>query len=146
MTRQEIIKELKEYFDIKELVCNHIYSRFGNQAWMFLSTEILHTLLVLRTEILNMPMLVNSTNLKQRGMRCNMCPIVKGKTSAYLSAHCTGNGVDFTCSKSAEDIRQMIKDNQDKLPYPIRLEDGVSWVHIDCYDQGFYNKITMFKA
>lgn len=147
MTRQEIIKELKKYFDIKELVCNHIYEKFNTQAWMFLSTSLLHTLLILRTEIINLPIVINTSSLKQRGMRCNMCPIVKGKTSAYLSAHVTGNGIDFSCSsKSAEELRQIIKDNQDKLPYPIRLEDGVTWVHIDVYDQGFYNKITMFKA
>lgn len=147
MTRQEIIKELKKYFDIKELVCNHIYEKFNTQAWMFLSTPLLHTLLVLRTEVINLPIVINTSSLKQRGMRCNMCPIVKGKTNAYLSAHVTGNGIDFSCSsKSAEELRQIIKDNQDKLPYPIRLEDGVTWVHIDVYDQGFYNKITMFKA
>lgn len=147
MSRQEIIKKLKEHFDIKELVCNHIYSRFNTQSWMFLSTPLLHTLLVLRTEILNLPMVVNTSSLKQRGMRCNMCPIVKDKTSAYISAHVTGNGVDFTCTaKSAEEVRQTIKDNQDKLPYPIRLEEGVNWVHIDVYDSGFYNKITTFKA
>nr|DAM18799.1 MAG TPA: hypothetical protein [Caudoviricetes sp.]DAR21055.1 MAG TPA: hypothetical protein [Caudoviricetes sp.] len=29
MPREEIIKQLKPYFDVKELVCNHIYSRFG---------------------------------------------------------------------------------------------------------------------
>lgn len=147
MERQEIIKELKNYFDIKELVCNHIYEKFGSQAWMFLSTPLLHTLLVLRTDILNIPMVVNTSSLKQRGMRCNMCPIVKGKTGPYISAHVTGNGVDFSSSyKSAEEMRQIIKDNQDKLPYKIRLEDGVNWVHIDVYDAGFYNKITMFKV
>lgn len=88
MTRQEIITELKKYFDIKELVCNHIYSKFGTQSWMFLSTQLLHTLLVLRSDILNIPMVVNTGTLKQRGMRCNMCPIVKSKTSAYVSSHC----------------------------------------------------------
>lgn len=147
MDRQEIIKELKKYFDIKELVCNHIYDKFKSQSWMFLSTPLLHTLLVLRTDILNIPMVVNTSNLKQRGMRCNMCPIVKGKTKAYISAHVTGNGIDFSSNqKTAEEIRQIIKSNQSKLPYNIRLEEGVNWVHIDVYDAGFYNKITTFKA
>lgn len=147
MDRQEIIKQLSEYFDIKELVCNHIYSRFGSQAWMFLSTQLLHTLLVLRTEIVKLPMVVNTSTLKQRGMRCNMCNIVKSKTSPYISAHVTGNGVDFTCaSKTAEEIRQLIKSNQDKLPYNIRLEEGVTWVHIDVYDSNSSNKITTFTA
>lgn len=147
MDRQEIIKELKKYFDIKELVCNHIYDKFKSQSWMFLSTPLLHTLLVLRTDILNIPMVVNTSSLKQRGMRCNMCPIVKSKTKAYISAHITGNGIDFSSNqKTAEEIRQIIKSNQSKLPYNIRLEEGVNWVHIDVYDAGFYNKITTFKA
>lgn len=147
MTREEIIKGLKPYFNVKELVCNHIYDKFKEQSWMFLSTQLLHTLLVLRTEIVNLPMLVNTSRLKQRGMRCNMCPLVKAKTGVYVSAHVTGNAVDFTTnSKSAEEVRQLIRDNQDKLPYKIRLEEGVSWVHTDCYDPGFYNKITTFKG
>lgn len=147
MEREEIIKELKNYFRIGELVCNHIYNKFKDQAWMFLSTPLLHTLLVLRTEIINLPMIVNTSTLKQRGMRCNMCPLVKAKTGPYISAHVTGNGIDFTCNtKSAEEIRNIIKANQDKLPYKIRLEDNVNWVHFDCYDPGFYNKITTFKG
>lgn len=147
MERSEIIKALKPYFNIKELVCNHVYERFKEQAWMFLSTPLLHTLLVLRTEIVNLPMLVNTSRLKQRGLRCNMCPLVKSKKGVYVSAHVTGNAIDFTCdNKTAEEIRQLIKDNQDKLPYKIRLEEGVSWVHIDVYDQGFTNKITTFKG
>lgn len=147
MTRKEIIEQLKVYFDIRELVCNHVYDRFRDRAWMFLSTPLLHTLLVLRTEIVKSPMLVNTGTMKQRGLRCNMCPLVKSKTYAYLSPHVTGNGIDFTCTgKTAEEIRQLIRDNADKLPYKVRLEKNVSWVHIDCYDQGFNNKITEFAV
>lgn len=146
MNRQEIITQLKRYFNIKELVCNHVYNTFGEKAWMFLSTQLLHTILILRTQIINLPMIVNTSNLKQRGLRCNMCPLVKSKTKCYLSSHTTGNGIDFTCNaKSAEEIRQIIKANQDKLPYKIRLEEGVNWVHLDCYDPGFENKITTFR-
>lgn len=147
MSREDIIKELKQYFDIKELVCNHIYDRFGIQSWMFLSTPLLHILLVLRKDILKIPMVINTSSLKQRGMRCNICPIVKSKTGPYISAHVTGNGIDFTSSvKNAEDIRQIIKSNQDKLPYKIRLEEEVNWVHLDVYDSGSNNKITTFKV
>ena len=147
MSRQEIIKKLKEYFDIKELVCNHIYNRFNTQSWMFLSTPLLHTLLVLRTEILNLPMVVNTSSLKQRGMRCNMCQIVKDKKSPYLSAHVTGNAVDFNCNGvTAEEIRKSIAEHKDKLPYSIRLEKDVNWVHIDVYDNLSSNKIECFAA
>ena len=141
MTRQEIITELKQYFRIGELVCNHVYDRFGEQSWMFLSTQLLHTLLILRTEIVKLPMVVNNSTMKQRGLRCNLCQLVSSKKTPYLSAHVTGNGIDFTCKdKTAEEIRNIITDNKDKLPYNIRLEDGVSWVHIDCYDNGSNNK------
>lgn len=147
MSREDIIKELKKYFNIKELVCNHIYDRFGEQSWMFLSTPLLHTLLVLRTQIINLPMIVNTSNLKQRGMRCNICPLVKSKTNVYVSAHLTGNGIDFTCnSKNAEEIRNLIKDNQSKLPYPIRLEEDINWVHLDTYNNCSGNRITAFKG
>lgn len=147
MPREEIIKQLKPYFDVKELVCNHIYSRFGEQSWMFLSTQLLHVLLCLRTDILRMPMHINTGNMHQRGMRCNLCPIVKSKKSVYVSAHTTGNAVDFTCDdKTAEEVREIIKAKPLLLPCKVRLEDGVSWVHIDVYDDGTEDKITTFKA
>lgn len=147
MERQEIIDKVKEYFRIGELVCDHIYARFGDKAWMFLSTELLHTLLVLRTEIIKEPMIVNTSTLKQRGMRCNICPLVKGKSSVYVSAHCLGKAIDFHVNgKSAEEIRQLIKANADKLPYKVRLERAVSWVHIDCYDTGSRDKIVEFNG
>nr|DAG74273.1 MAG TPA: hypothetical protein [Caudoviricetes sp.]DAG95715.1 MAG TPA: hypothetical protein [Crassvirales sp.] len=41
---------------------------------MFLSTPLLHTLLVIRRDILQKPMTINnSSNYTQRGLRCNMC-------------------------------------------------------------------------
>lgn len=147
MTREEIINEVKKYFRIGELVCDHIYAKFGDRAWMFLSTDLLHTILVLRTQILNMPMIVNTSSMKQRGMRCNMCPLVKGKSSAYVSAHLLGRGIDFTVNgKTAEQVRQLIKQNADKLPCNIRLEEGVNWIHTDTYDYNAKSKVTMFKA
>ena len=34
--RRDIIKELKQYFDIKELVCPHTYEKFEKGAGNFL--------------------------------------------------------------------------------------------------------------
>ena len=145
MERKEIIKQLQQYFNISELVCPHILQRFGDTAWMFLSTQILHTLLVLRTEIINKPLIINQGSATQRGKRCNICPMVKQKTTAYESAHCNGNGFDITVvGMDAEDARKVIIQNEDKLPYPIRLEKDVSWLHIDCYDQCNNKKINIF--
>lgn len=140
MTRQEIITELKNYFSIRDLVCDHVFNNFGERAWQFLDTELLHTILVVRIDILKTPMFVNYPNSgrDERGLRCNLCSIVMQKTKqkkSYLSAHVNGAGVDFDAKGlTAEQTRQKIKDNKDLLPYPIRLEKNVSWVHIDIYD------------
>lgn len=148
MTRTEIITELSKYFTIRELVCNHTYTAFGDKSWMFLRTELLHTLLIVRTRIINRPMTINAGVSFQRGLRCNLCKLVKARTmsnDAYLSAHVLGGAVDFTPNDiSAETARLMIKNNQDKLPYPIRLEANVPWVHMDVYDDG-NEKVTMFN-
>lgn len=147
MDRKEIIEQLKQYFKLSELVCPHIIKRFGDTAWMFLSTQILHTLLVLRTDIINKPLIINHDNATQRGMRCNICPIVKQKTTAYESAHCNGMGFDITVvGMSAEDARKTIKEQCGKLPYPIRLEEDVTWLHVDCYDPCNDKVVNTFKA
>jgi len=156
MTRQEIIRQLKRYFDVRELVCSHTYQKFGeNVSWQFLDTEILHTLLVLRTQILKCGMVINdyifAGNNEQRGLRCNICPIPKDKTDKnqiYLSAHCNGAGFDVVFGKhtgmTAEKARSLILENQHLLPYNIRLEARVTWLHIDCYDTG--EKVSYFYS
>ena len=48
--------------------------------------------------------------------------------------------------KTAEEIREIIKAKPLLLPCKVRLEEGVSWCHIDCYDDGTEDKITTFKA
>lgn len=147
MTRQEIIKQLKNYFDIRELVCFHTYMKFGDESWQFLDTEALHTLLVLRTQILKCGMVINdyifAGNNEQRGLRCNICPIVKDKTDRnliYISAHCNGAGFDVVFGKNtgmtAEKARRLIYQYQDLLTYNVRIEKEVTWLHIDCYDKG----------
>lgn len=86
----------------------------------------------------------------QRGLRCNICQIPKDKTKAgriYLSAHCAGAGFDFTVmGMSAADARKLIEQNGDKLPYAVRMEADVSWLHIDCYDNGTGHKVNYFKG
>lgn len=80
-------------------------------------------------------------------MRCNLCPLVKSKKGVYVSAHITGNAIDFTCDdKTAEEIREIIKAKPLLLPCKIRLERDTQWVHLDCYDSGSDDKITEFTA
>ena len=150
MTRTEIISSLKKYFKVKELVCPHVFQKHGERSWKFLVTIYLHTLLVLRRDILKVPLVCNTTTLTQRGLRCNLCDIVKEKTDAdivYLSAHHLGIGGDLSSPQmTAQEMRRKIQMNEDLLPYPIRLEDDVNWLHIDCYDEDNSHKVTLFRA
>ena len=89
------------YFSVKELVCKHVYERYGENAAMFLDEKLIETLNVIREQILCAPMTVNNWhaggNFTQRGLRCNICELVKSKTDAgklYLSAHMLGKAVD----------------------------------------------------
>lgn len=132
MKKKKVINELKRFFKIQELVCDHTFARDNEKAWRYLDVRWLHTLLVLRTEILCVPLVINTSKAKQRGLRCNLCPLVKDKKTLYLSAHIFGKGGDIISSQmGAEEMRQKIERNKDKLPYPVRIERDVDWLHID---------------
>ena len=155
MTREEIIKELKRFFDIQELVCDHTYEKYKENAWRFLQTDFLHALLIIRRDIIKAPMWCNSRTAHQRGLRCNRCQLVREKNNVYLSAHVLGCAGDFTIPslKTAQDAREEIKANQSHLPCKIRLERWdssgreISWVHIDTIDGGPQQpKVYEFKA
>lgn len=146
MTRSEIIKELHKYFQISELVCEHTHSKWGERAWQFLDTDYLRVLLVIRRDILQVPMTCNHDDAYQRGLRCNMCELVKEKNRNYLSSHILGKAGDFTCKGlTAQQARERIKANAHLLPCNIRLEDKVSWLHFDVLPQfGVTDKVYFF--
>ena len=145
-TRSEIIKELHKYFQVSELVCEHTHSKWGERAWQFLDTDYLHVLLVIRRDILQVPMTCNHEGAYQRGLRCNMCELVKEKNRNYLSSHILGKAGDFTCKGlTAQQARERIKANAHLLPCNIRLEDKVSWLHFDVLPQfGVTDKVYFF--
>lgn len=151
MERAEIIEKVKKYFDIDELVCNHILDRFDEErAWDFLDTIALLVILILRENILQSPMYCNNhkKGVYQRGMRCKMCELVKEKNYAYLSAHLLGKGFDFTVlGMTAEEARKKIKAMSSILPCQVRIEGGVTWLHIDVLPQhGITQKVYEFTA
>lgn len=148
MTRQQIISELKAFFQIKELVCSHTYKKWDEQSWQFLDTNLLWCILIIRRDILKKPMVVNNSSHTQRGLRCNICSTVKGKKDVYLSSHIFGKAIDFTVpGMTAEQVREMIKDNAGNFPCNIRLEKDVSWVHLDILPQyGVTTKVYEFKG
>ena len=58
-----------------------------------------------------------------------------------------GTAVDFDVQgMSAEEVRKWIERNKVLLPYPIRLEEGVNWVHLDMRNDGSKGRVTCFKG
>lgn len=147
MTREEIIEALRQYFNVKELVCPHCYAKWGERSWQFLDTMWLWCLLIIRRDILKVPMTCNDASHTQRGLRCNLCELVKSKLKVYLTSHLFGKAGDFTAKgMTAEQARQKIIDNADLLPCNIRLEAGVTWIHFDVLPQyGITDKVYVFK-
>lgn len=148
MTREEIIAQVRRFFDIDELVCKHTVAKWGERAWQFLDTDYLHALLVIRRDIIRLPMWCNGNGMSQRGLRCNLCDEVKKKRTVYLSAHVLGKAGDFTITgMDAASARKRIKENAALLPCPIRMEAGVSWLHFDVLPQyGIKEKVYEFNA
>jgi hypothetical protein len=140
------------YFDLNELVCEDVFHTFGEQAWSFLDPRLLRTIDNIRQRI-GKPIFINSWDSggdqRESGLRCIKCLIVQQKITAgqlYMSAHMEGQAVDFSVQGLlAEEVRQWIVKNQTILPYPIRLENGVNWVHLDVRDNSIGNKITFFN-
>lgn len=147
MTRQEILKHKDFKFSATELVCKHAYERFGEKALEFLDVRLLETLLWIR-QTLGKPMTINHKGANQRGLRCNLCPMVKSKIKAYLSAHVFGQGVDFDVQgMKATEVRDWLAEHANELPHKIRLEIGehVTWVHLDVRNETPH-KIVYFQA
>lgn len=148
MNREQVIRDLNKFFDVKELVCDHTYAKWGEKSWQFLATDYLHNLLVIRRDILQVPMMCNHDGADQRGLRCNLCPLVCEKTGVYLSGHILGKAGDFTVQgMTAQEARSRIRNNAHLLPYPLRMEGGVNWLHIDTIPQyGITDKVYEFKV
>lgn len=152
MNEQEIIKKFKEYFKVQEVVSKRVYNLYGDASIRFLDLRLLHSLIIIR-ECLKKPITINNWHiggtLQQRGLRENISDIVKDLTSKnklYLSAHMFGKAFDFDVQNmSAEDVRIWIGKNANILPYKVRLENRVTWVHLDVIYEEKNNKVTYFN-
>lgn len=153
--REQIIKELKNYFKIQELVGEETYNKHKDNAWFVFDTNLLHCLLILRTNI-DKPFTINNWykggRFSQRGLRDNTQSILKNKKRLYLSGHVLGKAFDFDVKgMTAEEVRDWIKENEDLLPCKVRLEhrkDGVpiNWVHLDTNYYEKNPKIYLFDV
>lgn len=143
---------IKEYFDLQEIVCPEVYKKYGQLAWLFFDPRLLATMLALRQR-LNKAIYVNDWKEggtdSQKGFRCIQCAEVKDHIKdnvLYVSEHMTGQGWDFQVEGlHAEEVRQYIITNKNLWPYPIRLEDGVSWIHLGTRNDGSVGKVILFN-
>jgi len=140
---------IPKYYRLHELVCDHIYEKYGKQAFTFLDPRQVINMDWIR-EKLDLPVYVNNYkwggHQTQSGVRCNLCRLVKDKTDnneVYVSAHIQGQADDFSVKgMTADQVREWIIEHKEDLPYNIRLEANVEWIHMDCRDWG--KKITFF--
>ncbi len=155
MTRNEIIKSLKKYFKIHELVGKELYAKHGDESWFVFETDALHCLLLIRVG-LGRSMYLNNWfwggNKDERGFRSNIQYICKKKTDnnvLYVSGHPLGNAFDFIVKGMiAEDVRDWIVEHADIFPCKIRLEwkkngKPIKWTHIDT--KWFSNNPKVYK-
>lgn len=139
-----------KYFKPYEIVSKTVYTIYRDESIKFMDNRLLETLDVIR-EILGVPLVINDWywggKNQQRGLRENTCQIVKSKgNTLYLSSHCFGRAFDAVSAKmSAENMRKKIVDNAYKLPYPIRMESNVTWLHVDLNMLSNAPKTTFFQ-
>jgi hypothetical protein len=139
------------YFAIQELVCPHVFKKYGLRSWQFIDQKLIYVLDSVR-ERMGKQIFVNiyDTGLTQRGLRCFQCDLVKAKIEAgelYMSAHIFGKAADFDVEGlEAEEVRLWIAKKANLLPYPVRLESGINWCHLDVYENPTDQKVYLFHA
>ncbi len=145
---------IPKYFEPYELIPPELYTydmmvseEARQRAYEMIDERLLIIIDIIRGEIIKAPLICNTWyqdgNRKYSGLRTENC-----KVGVRESQHKLGKAVDLICSKyTAYQMRQMILDNQHLLPYPIRMEDNVSWLHIDVKDMDYKGqKIYLFKG
>lgn len=131
-----------EHFNTEELVSKQVYKILGDEAIKLFDPAALETLEVIR-ELLNVPLICNNWksggSRDECGYRDQLCT-----AGAPKSAHKVGMAFDLISPKmSAQEMREIIIANQDLLPYNIRIEDGVNWLHFDTRNNT-YDKVYLF--
>jgi hypothetical protein len=145
---------IPKYFELYELLSPYGYKEeyykskeARERGFSLMDEKLLVTIDVIRGEIVKEPLICNTWymdgNRKFCGYRELNCTV-----GSENSQHKLGKAVDLVCYKyTAEEMRQMIIEKQDLLPYPIRIEKDVNWLHIDTKDMNYKGKkIYLFKG
>jgi hypothetical protein len=152
MNNAEVLRRIKLYFEIKELVPNAVIKKYGAlTCWQFLDIDALHSLLVVR-EGIGKGITVNTPGAQQKGLRHNRSDMVIKKISIYLSAHMMGKAFDFkVLGMKSEEVRNWIVNNANLFRCKIRLEHKlngkpISWVHLDTFYLESNPKVYLFDV
>jgi len=119
-----------KHFKVYELVDQQTYALLGDNAARLFKKGLLKDIDSLR-ENLDRKITVNDWywggRFSQRGYRSRT-----SDTGGLTSQHRDANAIDLVVEgMTAEEVRIHIKQNREKYPSVNRLEEGVSWVHID---------------
>lgn len=133
---------IPKFFKVWEFVPKDVFYKYGEQSITFIDPRIIISADQLR-EVFG-PATINNYNSggtdQYRGLRTSKCP-----EYSEFSQHSFGRALDITFSGAkSEECRKYIKANMEKFPYITRIEDGVSWLHIDCAWTG-KNGVVFFK-
>jgi hypothetical protein len=143
---------ITDYFDRDEIFCPEVYHKYGEFAWNFLDVRLSITLEAIRMR-LNKAIYVNDYSVHgkftQRGFRCVQCQLM---TDVYKSGelftdpHALGKAIDFDVQGMvASEVREYLLKNKNLWPYPFRLENSVSWCHLDLYNNNYNDKVIFFN-
>lgn len=137
-----------KWFEIRELIPPDIYDKsMEEELWCLIDDNLKEVLDFIREYIVKAPLTCNNWHLGGErvasGYRDRNCPV-----GAKHSQHKEGRAADLICSKyTAEQMRQMILASQYDLPHYIRMEDGVSWLHVDTKPRDYKgDKVYLFTA
>lgn len=142
-----------KYFKIQELVCPHVYKKYGDKAWEFFNKELLKDLDTVR-EVLGVVITINNWHIKgqykESGNRCPFCSILAKKIDnkeLNMSMHNLCQAFDLKPKgleiKKAVD---MIMDNVHRFKIIKRIENPnhtPTWLHIDT--KGHHKGIKIFN-
>ena len=142
-----------KYFNIKELVSPQVFNKYGEFAWKFFDETFLQDLDTIRE--FHGPITINNWSgggkNTQCGLRCNLDPLVKGKSSIYCSSHIMGKAADLHSSnikKLYQDVEALFK--QGKLKAIKRIESSNStkfgWCHVDSFQTANSDTLEVFTA
>lgn len=142
--KNDIMAKANKYFNVDELVSKEVYELLGDNAIKLIDTRLLKVIEEIR-ELLGVPLICNNwmhggsrNNCGYRDLNCTI--------GASKSAHKDGMAADLISVKmSAADMRKKILANKDKISYPIRIEDDVTWLHVDVRNTK-NDSIYLFKA